>query len=80
MKETQLEQLIYIRNEGHTVTEILNRQLAHYASHVGQIVFLGKMIKGEEWESLSIPKEKSASYNLKKFTQEKKRKHFTDDF
>ena len=41
-----LEQLIYIRNQGHTVMEAINRQLAHYAYHVGQIVFIGKMLKG----------------------------------
>lgn len=79
LTETQLEHLIYIRNEGHTVTEALNRQLAHYASHVGQIVFLGKMIKGEEWQSLSIPKGKSANFNQEKFAQQKEPKHFTDD-
>ena len=79
LNETQLEHLIYIRNEGHTVTEALNRQLAHYASHVGQIVFLGKMIKGEKWQSLSIPKGKSTNFNQEKFAQQKGRKHFTDD-
>jgi hypothetical protein len=79
LKQNQLEQLIYIRNQGHTVTEALNRQLAHYASHVGQIMFLGKMIKGKEWQSLSISKGNSASYNQEKFAQEKARKHFTDD-
>jgi hypothetical protein len=79
LKQNQLEQLIYIRNQGHTVTEALNRQLAHYASHVGQIMFLGKMIKGKEWQSLSIPKGNSANYNQEKIAQEKARKHFTDD-
>lgn len=76
---SQLEQIVYIRNQGHTVTEAINRQLAHYAYHVGQIVFLGKMIQGENWQSLSIPKGKSANYNQEKFAQEKERKHFTDD-
>ncbi len=42
-------------------------------------MFLGKMIKGKEWQSLSIPKGNSASYNQEKFAQEKARKHFTDD-
>jgi hypothetical protein len=51
-----LERIIYIRNQGHTVTEALNRQLAHYAYHIGQIVFLGKLIKNNQWRSLSIPK------------------------
>lgn len=47
LKVEDLERIIYIRNEGHTVTEALNRQLAHYAYHVGQIVFLGKLMKGD---------------------------------
>jgi len=75
----QLEQVVYIRNEGHTVTEAINRQLAHYAYHAGQIVFLGKLIKNKNWQSLSIPKGKSTDYNQEKFAQEKERKHFTDD-
>ena len=48
--------LIYIRKMGHSITEAVNRQLAHYAYHVGQIVFIGRMLKGNEWASLSIPK------------------------
>ena len=79
LKHDQLEQIVYIRNQGHTVTEALNRQLAQYASHVGQLMFLGKMIKDKDWQSLSIPKGKSSSYNKEKFSQEKERKHFTDD-
>ncbi|MCK8479910.1 DUF1572 family protein [Psychroserpens algicola] len=74
-----LERIIYIRNQGHTVTEAINRQLAHYAYHVGQLVFLGKLCKGKNWKSLSIPKGKSATYNQEKFSKEKGRRHFTDD-
>ncbi len=59
--------MIKIRNEEHTLVEAINRQLAHYASHVGQIVLLGKMIKGDNWVSLSIPKGQSAAFNSKKF-------------
>jgi len=79
LEEAQIEQIIYIRNQGHTVTEAINRQLAHYAYHIGQIVFLGKMISGKNWKSLSIPKGKSTSYNQEKFAKDKMRKHFTDD-
>ncbi|MEZ4797308.1 MAG: DUF1572 family protein [Flavobacteriaceae bacterium] len=79
IKYSQLEQIVYIRNQGHTVTEAINRQLAHYAYHVGQIVFLGKMIQGDNWQSLSIPKGKSNVYNQEKFAKEKERKHFTDE-
>lgn len=79
LSESDLERIIYIRNEGHTVLEAINRQLAHYPYHVGQIVFVGKMIKNEKWNSLSIPRNKSNDYNQTKFAQEKKRKHFTDE-
>ena len=75
----QLEIIIYIRNEGHTVIEAINRQLAHYPYHVGQIVFYAKMLKQTEWNSLSIPKNKSNSYNSDKFGKEKSIKNFTDD-
>ena len=79
LNDAELENIIFIRNQGHTVTEAINRQLAHYAYHVGQIVFLGKLIKGDNWESLSIPKGKSTTYNQEKFSKEKGRRHFTDD-
>lgn len=79
LKPEQLSQTIYIRNEGHSVLEAINRQLAHYPYHVGQIIFYAKMLKKEEWISLSIPKNKSNSYNADKFAQEKSNKHFTDD-
>ncbi|RED49601.1 DinB family protein [Seonamhaeicola aphaedonensis] len=74
-----LEKIIYIRNQGHTVTEAINRQLAHYAYHVGQIVFLGKVLKGKDWQSLSITKGQSKTYNKEKFSKEKGKRHFTDD-
>ena len=75
----QLETIIYIRNEGHTVMEAINRQLAHYPYHIGQIVFYAKMLKQTEWNSLSIPKNKSNSYNADKFSKEKSIRNFTDD-
>ncbi len=79
LTEEDLERIIYIRNQGHTVTEAINRQLAHYSYHIGQIVFLGKLLKGKDWVSLSIPKGTSNTYNLEKFSKEKARRHFTDD-
>jgi hypothetical protein len=78
LKTEDLEKVVYIRNEGHTVLEALNRQLAHYPYHVGQIVFIAKMIKDSDWKSLSIPRHQSSSYNAVKFAQEKGRRHFTD--
>ena len=58
---------VKIRNEEHTIIEAINRQLAHYSSHVGQLVFIGKMIKGSDWVSLSIPKGGSNAFNQKMF-------------
>jgi len=79
LKAEDLNKTVYIRNEGHTVMEAILRQLAHYASHIGQIVYLGKIIKGEDWKSLSIPKGKSVEYNQQKFAQDKQERHFTDE-
>lgn len=79
LKPEQLSDIIYIRNEGHTVIEAINRQLAHYPYHVGQIVFYAKQLKKSSWESLSIPKNKSGNYNAEKFAKEKEIKNFTDD-
>ena len=79
LDDAQLSQIIYIRNEGHTGMEAINRQLAHYPYHVGQIVFYAKMLKDSDWDSLSIPKNASKSYNADKFAREKARRHFTDD-
>ena len=79
LKPEQLSDIIYIRNEGHTVIEAINRQLAHYPYHIGQIVFYAKQLKKSEWSSLSIPKNKSGNYNAEKFAKEKEIKNFTDD-
>jgi uncharacterized damage-inducible protein DinB len=79
LKAEDLERIIYIRNEGHTVMEAINRQLAHYSYHIGQIVYTAKLLKQTEWNSLSIPKNKSIDYNADKFSKEKQRKHFTDE-
>ncbi|MEN0046824.1 MAG: DUF1572 family protein [Bacteroidota bacterium] len=80
INEDNFEQLVYIRNMGHTITEAINRQLAHYSYHVGQITFLGKLLKGEKWQSLSIPKGKSKTYNADKFAKDRHREHFTEEF
>jgi hypothetical protein len=75
--EEDLQEIIYIRNEGHSIMDALNRQLAHYSYHVGQIVFIAKMLKPNEWVSLSIPINKSAVFNTDKFSVEKGVRHFT---
>ena len=74
-----LNRVIYIRNQGHTVQEALNRQLAHYSYHIGQLVFLGKHLKNADWQSLSIPRGNSKEYNTSKFSKDKSKTHFTED-
>ena len=78
LSSDDLPKVIYIRNQGHTVTEAINRQLAHYPYHVGQMVFIGKML-ATQWASLSVPRGKSSDFNQEKFSQPKLRAHFTDE-
>ena len=77
--DEDLERIVYIRNKDHTVLEAINRQLAHYPYHVGQIVFIAKMVKNENWKTLSIPKNKSEEYNAEKFSREPEIRHFSED-
>lgn len=62
----QLGRTVTIRGEAHTVLQAINRQVAHYAYHAGQIVFLAKHLKGSDWKSLSIPRGQSEQFNAKK--------------
>lgn len=62
LDQEDLERPVFIRGEQHTVLQALNRQIAHYAYHVGQIVFLAKHLSGEAWTSLSIPKGQSGAF------------------
>jgi len=79
LREEDLGREIFIRNMGCTVLEAINRQLAHYPYHIGQIVFIGKMIRDAQWVSLSIPKGASSSFNTAKFAQPRRTEHFTDE-
>ena len=79
LTEDDLQKIVYIRNQGHTVLEAINRQLAHYPYHIGQIVYIAKMASDNNWESLSIPRGSSTSFNTEKFSTPKSRQHFTDD-
>ncbi|MGB5238358.1 MAG: DUF1572 family protein [Flavobacteriaceae bacterium] len=65
--DTNFGEKVLIRDEKHTIPEALNRQLAHYAYHTGQIVWISKNVKGTEWKSLTIPKGKSEDYNRSMF-------------
>jgi hypothetical protein len=57
-----LSRVVYIRGQEHTVLQAINRQMMHYAYHVGQIVFLAKHFRGAQWKSLSIPKGQSETF------------------
>jgi Protein of unknown function (DUF1572) len=63
---------VKIRGEEHTIIQAINRQLTHYAYHIGQIVFLAKHFRSSQWKSLSIPRNKSAEFN--KYLEEKSEK------
>ncbi len=63
LKEEDLVKTIFIRSEPLLVFDALLRQLAHYPYHVGQIVYIGKLLKNEKWKSLSIPKNESEAFN-----------------
>jgi hypothetical protein len=78
VKPADLSTIIYIRNEGQSILDAVLRQLAHYPHHVGQILYQAKVIKGNDFKSLSIPKGNSDAFNKEKFEQEKSNKHFTD--
>jgi hypothetical protein len=65
LTEQDLSKTIYIRSEAHSVMEAIHRQMMHYAYHVGQMVYLGKLIRGGTFHSLSIPKGKSEEFNKK---------------
>ena len=63
LRAEDLEKKVLIRGEDHTVIQAINRQLMHYANHIGQIVFLAKHFRSVEWKSLSIPRNRSAELN-----------------
>lgn len=79
INEQNFDTKVYIRNQEHSIIEAINRQLAHYAYHIGQIVYLGRMIRGSKWKSLTIPKGKSTEFNRAKFKKGKHSGHFSDD-
>ncbi|MCM3639011.1 DUF1572 domain-containing protein [Sporosarcina luteola] len=62
LDEQDLEKTVHIRGEAHSVIDAIERQMAHYAAHIGQIMFIGKQVKGEQWGNLSIAKGESGAY------------------
>jgi hypothetical protein len=65
LSETDLARTVTIRGEPHSVMQAINRQVAHYAHHVGQIVLLAKHFAHDHWQSLSIPRNRSGEFNRK---------------
>jgi len=65
LTEADLARTVFIRGEAHSVMQAINRQVAHYQYHVGQIVLLARHFAGDRWQSLSIPRKQSAEFNRK---------------
>ena len=61
--DENINSTIYIRGEAHSVVDAVFRQLAHYPYHIGQIIYIAKMMKNEDWQTLSIARNKSADFN-----------------
>ncbi len=75
LKEDDLLKTITIRKEPLTVIDAINRQLAHYPYHIGQIIFIAKMIRDKSWKNLSIPKGQSLQYNTGSQLKDPAKKH-----
>lgn len=73
------DKTVYIRNMGQTVLEAIMRQMAHYAYHIGQIVYLARLFNEGDWKTLTIPKGGSAAYNKEKNAPGKRIEHFTEE-
>jgi hypothetical protein len=65
LTDEDLNKTVCIRSKPHSVVGAINRQLTHYASHVGQVILLGKIIKGSDWQTLSVPRGQSKTFNEK---------------
>ena len=80
INEDNFDTPVFIRNQEHTIVEAINRQAGHYTYHIGQIVYIARMLKEKEWKNLSIPKGKSQAFNEMKFSKPLARDHFTTEF
>lgn len=63
LQPTDLDKTIFIRSKEHSVVQAIDRQMTHYAYHIGQMVFLAKHFRSTEWQSLSVPRNRSAGFN-----------------
>jgi hypothetical protein len=70
LTDADMGRTVTIRGEAHSVMQAINRQIAHYSYHCGQIVLLAKHFKGSEWKSLTVPRNKSAEFNQRVFAKE----------
>jgi hypothetical protein len=70
LSDADLERTVQIRGEPHSVMQAINRQIAHYAYHCGQIVFLAKHLQATQWKSLSVPRGRSEEFNQRVVTRE----------
>ncbi|TAL43232.1 MAG: DUF1572 domain-containing protein [Chitinophagaceae bacterium] len=75
LTEDDLLKTIYIRKEPLSVIDAINRQLAHYPYHIGQVLYTGRIIKDKDWKNLSVPKGKSQAYNLGNQTKDPAKKY-----
>ncbi len=71
LAEADMARTVYIRTEAHSVMQAIHRAIAHYAYHVGQIVYLAKHFSGSKWTALTVPRRKSAEYNAQIASGEK---------
>lgn len=62
LTDADLDRKVYIRSEPHSVMQAINRQVAHYANHIGQIIFLAKHLRSSEWKAVTIPRGKSEEF------------------
>ena len=72
LKPEDIMRTVTVRGEPHTVLQAINRQIAHYAQHTGQIVFLAKHLRSSEWKTLSVPRGKSKDFNAQMATKPEK--------
>ena len=79
LQPEDFDKTVYIRNMGQTVLEAIMRQMAHYAYHLGQIVYLARLFNEGDWKTLTIPKGGSAAYNKEKNAPGKRIEHFTGE-
>jgi hypothetical protein len=75
LKKKDLLKTVYIRSESLTVIDAIGRQLAHYPYHIGQIIYIGKLIRDEKWKNLSIPRGASDQYNANRQIKDPAKKY-----